>query len=137
MPKNISARLKELRDERGLTNAQIAELSGVPIGTVNRLLSGQTENPTAQNIADIVAALGGSIDVVMGIKQGENVKINNDVYTTTCEMYREIIANKDAVINDKNKWIKTLFFCFIIMIFVFIAIIIFDVLNPGVGYVRY
>lgn len=137
MPKNISARLKELRDERGLTNAQIAELSGVPIGTVNRLLSGQTENPTAQNIADIVAALGGSIDVVMGIKQGENVKINNDVYTTTCEMYREIIANKDAVINDKNKWIKTLFFCFIIMIFVFITIIIFDVLNPGVGYVRY
>ena len=38
-------RLKELKKEAGMTNAEIAELSGVPVSTVNKIFSGATQNP--------------------------------------------------------------------------------------------
>lgn len=37
--------LKELKKETGMTNAQIAELSGIPVSTVNKIFSGATQNP--------------------------------------------------------------------------------------------
>ena len=37
--------LKKLKKESGLTNAEIAELSGVPLSTVNKIFSGATKNP--------------------------------------------------------------------------------------------
>ena len=37
--------LKELKKESNLTNAEIAELSGIPFSTVNKIFSGATENP--------------------------------------------------------------------------------------------
>lgn len=30
------------KDSRGLTNEQLSNLSGVPVGTINRVLSGKT-----------------------------------------------------------------------------------------------
>lgn len=37
--------LKRLKKESGMTNAEIAELSGIPVSTVNKIFSGATENP--------------------------------------------------------------------------------------------
>lgn len=37
--------LKKLKKEAGLTNAEIAELSGIPVSTVNKIFSGATKNP--------------------------------------------------------------------------------------------
>ena len=37
--------LKRLKREAGLTNAEISDLSSVPISTVNKIFSGATENP--------------------------------------------------------------------------------------------
>ena len=37
--------LKKRKKESGMTNAEIAELSGIPISTVNKIFSGATENP--------------------------------------------------------------------------------------------
>lgn len=37
--------LKRRKKRAGLTNAQIAELSGVPFSTVNKVFSGATDNP--------------------------------------------------------------------------------------------
>ena len=33
------------KDNRNLTNDQLSKLSGVPVGTINRVLSGQTDSP--------------------------------------------------------------------------------------------
>ena len=38
-------KLKELKKEVGMTNAEIAELSGIPVSTVNKIFSGATQNP--------------------------------------------------------------------------------------------
>ena len=37
--------MKRRKQERGYTYAQIAELSGVPLGTVQKIFSGETVNP--------------------------------------------------------------------------------------------
>ena len=37
--------LKRLKKEAGMTNAEISDLSSVPISTVNKIFSGATENP--------------------------------------------------------------------------------------------
>ena len=37
--------LKRMKKESGMTNAKIAELSGVPLSTVNKIFSGATKNP--------------------------------------------------------------------------------------------
>lgn len=37
--------LKRIKKEAGMTNAEIAELSGIPFSTVNKIFSGATENP--------------------------------------------------------------------------------------------
>ena len=37
--------LKRMKKEAGLTNADIAGLSGIPVSTVNKIFSGATKNP--------------------------------------------------------------------------------------------
>ena len=64
----IGMQLKELKDKRKLTNQQLADLSGVPIGTINRILAGQTENPSFQTVYDMVVAMEGSLDELAGIR---------------------------------------------------------------------
>ena len=66
----LATQLKLLKEKRGLTNQQLADLSGVPVGTVNRILSGQTDNPSFQTICDLVLAMDGSLDELAGIEKG-------------------------------------------------------------------
>ena len=37
--------MKQLKKERGYSYAQMAELSGVPLGTIQKIFSGETESP--------------------------------------------------------------------------------------------
>ena len=37
--------MRQQKQEKGYTYAQIAELSGVPLGTVQKIFSGETTNP--------------------------------------------------------------------------------------------
>lgn len=48
---------KSLKDKR-LTYANLSELTGIPIGTIKRLLSGVTKNPRIDTLSKIEEALG-------------------------------------------------------------------------------
>ena len=37
--------MREKKREKGYTYAQMAELSGVPLGTIQKIFSGETESP--------------------------------------------------------------------------------------------
>lgn len=65
----LSTQLKLLKEKRKLTNQQLSDLSGVPVGTINRILSGQTDNPSFQTVCDMVMAMDGSLDELVGIQQ--------------------------------------------------------------------
>lgn len=127
--------LRTLKDERKMTNHQLAELSGVPLSSVHRILSGQTDNPSFQAICDLVVALGGSLDEMVGIKSKEPPA---DVgLTVKVEMLEKMLAEKDRTIANKERWIIRLV-CIAcgLVAFILIAIIV-DRLNGSFGYWRY
>lgn len=45
--------LKRMKKEAGLTNADIAGLSGIPVSTVNKIFSGATKNPRYATLLEI------------------------------------------------------------------------------------
>ena len=138
---SIASKLNTLKDKSGLTLEQIAEISNVPIGSVKRLFSGHTENPSFQTVADIVTAMGGSLDEFFEFSQGQEhtddkrktkeppppIQHNTD---PLIELYRQTIA-------EKNRWIYTLFGILAILLVAVMVILIYDLLHPNMGYIQY
>lgn len=54
---SISNKLSYLKRKNGLTSEEIAHLSGVPLGTFNKIASGKTRSPSALTLNDICRAL--------------------------------------------------------------------------------
>ena len=53
----LSAKLARLKGENGLTTEALSQLSGVPRGTINKILNGETRNPTIATLAALADAL--------------------------------------------------------------------------------
>ena len=57
--------LKELKKETGMSAKQIADKTNLPERTVNRIFSGDTDNPYVDTLHRIVTVLGGSLDDIL------------------------------------------------------------------------
>lgn len=123
----IHNQIKQLKEKRKLTNQQLSDLSGVPIGTVNRILSGQTDNPSFQAVCDMVMAMDGSLDELVGIKEEAAPNERKSASKEIIQLYEGIIA-------DKEKWMMRLFTCCCILTLVLIGIVAYDLLNPNHGW---
>ena len=62
---NLAANIKRLRERRGLTQQELAELSGVPRPTIANLESG-TANPTLLVLLKVADSLGATIEELVG-----------------------------------------------------------------------
>ena len=121
----LSTRLKELKDQRKLTNQQLSDLSGVPVGTINRIMAGQTDNPSFQTVCDMVMAMGGSLDELAGIQTpggGEPSPPGED-----------LIRLYERTIEGKEKWLYRLFFLCCVLVAVLLGVLIYDLTHPMVG----
>lgn len=54
--------LVSFKKKSGKTLNQIADESGVPLGTLNKLFAGQTKDPKLETIRSVVYALGFTLD---------------------------------------------------------------------------
>ena len=54
----LGAKLARLKAENGLTTEALSLRSGVPKGTLNKLLNGETRNPTVATLSALAEALG-------------------------------------------------------------------------------
>lgn len=54
--------LSKYRKEAGLTIDELVSLSGVPKGTINKIIAGTTKSPTLETVQSLAAALGKSIN---------------------------------------------------------------------------
>jgi SOS-response transcriptional repressor LexA len=61
--------IKKIKKEKNLTNEALAEMSGISIGTLNKLLSGASADPKFSTLCALSDALGVSIDEMMGRKK--------------------------------------------------------------------
>lgn len=130
----ISEYLQQLRAQRNITVHQLAEQSGVPESSVHRILSGYTDNPNFQTVCDLVTALNGSLDEMAGIKSPTHEPADR---SAEFDLLRTMIAEKNQIISEKNRWIAraVCVSCFLIVFILAVALI--DVLNGGFGYWRY
>lgn len=124
------------------------------LSTVNRILSGQTENPSFRDVAAIVAAMDGSLDAITGLQklESENGQLLDsnvmqlllsmqNYYAKTLDaarqQYMRELENKDKqyrdILTDKNRWLRRMFFCLIGMLAVISFLLIVDFINPTIG----
>ena len=151
MQESIVETLKNMKSEQNLTLQQISRASGVPLSTVNRILSGQTENPSFRDVAAIVAAMDGSLDAITGLqklesKNGQLLDSNvmqlllsmQNYYAKTLDatrqQYMRELENQDKqyrdILTDKNRWLRRMFFCLIGMLAVISFLLIVDFISP-------
>jgi transcriptional regulator with XRE-family HTH domain len=109
----LAQKLRQMRDNCGMTSKELAEKSGVPLGTVNRLLSSGNESGGIQTVYELVKAMGGSLDELMGISPSETAaadeqKLNGEGKELLSEC---TIALQEANRKSHRDWIwKTILF---------------------------
>lgn len=135
----------------GLTNAQIATLSEVPKGTVDRLFSadnGEAIDFKFETVRPIVKILSGNMNDVGQCHNTDDIKFLND----TVEFQNIIIDNQKETIrileekNDRNykyftkqlaarkKYIISLAVVLCLTLFLIIATLVIDLLYPELGF---
>ena len=55
-------KIAELKKKKGLTNEELSTLSGVPKGTIDKILSGVTKDPKLETLKAIARVLECSLD---------------------------------------------------------------------------
>lgn len=118
--------LKKMKTESKLTTKQISDLSGIPESTISRVLSGQTDNPTFDTVCAIVKAMGGSMEHLTDIPSESETKESSP-----------LVALYEKIITDKDRYIRLLITFCCILVAVLIIIVLSDVLNGTIGFVRY
>jgi SOS-response transcriptional repressors (RecA-mediated autopeptidases) len=59
---SLGDRISSLRALNGMKSEELAEKAGVPIGTLNKILNGETKNPTGKTLAGIASALNCTVE---------------------------------------------------------------------------
>ena len=92
-------KLKVIRDEKKITNVEIAKISNIPLATVTRVFNGQTPNPTFETISRIALSLGMSLDELIGLKEPNESPVAPPI-ETALNSYSELLQEKDIRINE-------------------------------------
>ena len=108
--------LKELKKKTGMSAKQIADKTKLPERTVNRIFSGDTDNPYVDTLHRIVTVLGGSLDdiladtkVVVATESLVEVKENANVIEAERDLYiaeNAILKDKVATLTAENDMLK-------------------------------
>lgn len=84
-------RIKQIKTERRMTNDELAEKTGIPGGTLSKILAGISESPKLANIVAICQALHCSLDyVIYGIEENSNNYTLDDDEISLIERYRTL-----------------------------------------------
>ncbi len=66
-------RIKQLKNDKKMTNDQLSERSGIPLGTLSKILAGMSDSPKLSNIIALCSALDCSVEyIVSGIPENTN-----------------------------------------------------------------
>lgn len=68
MQQRMYIQLGMLMEKHGYTNQSLSDASGVPVGTVSGIRSGQIANPGFEAVCALMRTMGESVDAMMGIE---------------------------------------------------------------------
>lgn len=102
MEKRVTTYLKQLKEAKGYTQQQIADESGVPVGTIGKYFSGiDDESASYEIVRKLVICLGGSLDELAGIRADEH-RADGDAD----QAYKAVIAGLEARLDEKDERIE-------------------------------
>lgn len=98
-----------------MTLQDIADKSGVPLSTVKKIFNGNTRDPGYLSLKPI-------LDVLQDDKSDSQTEEMTDLY--------------ERMIKHKNKWIKFLTILSVSLAVLFVALLIYDLCDLRVGFIR-
>ncbi|MDU6263792.1 MAG: helix-turn-helix transcriptional regulator [Anaerocolumna aminovalerica] len=96
-------KIAEYKKKLGITTEELSKRSGVPLGTLNKILSGATKDPKLETLKAIARVLGCSLDDFDDIETTHKAE-------PTYEDIKKLIARnqKDMTAEEKMELIKML-----------------------------
>ena len=104
-------KLKSIKKERGLTNAQIHEMCDVSLPTVTRIFDEESQGGQFETYVSIARGLGLSLDELAGLKQPNEQPLAAPIIETF-NSQSELIKEKDERIQElkeQNEKLRTSF----------------------------
>ena len=102
MEQKVTAYLRQLKEARGYTQQQIADESGVPIGTIGKYFSALDDESASYDILRrLVVCLGGSLDELAGIRADGHMADGD-----ADQAYKAVIAGLEARLDEKDERIE-------------------------------
>ena len=136
-----SSYIKTLMERENVTQAKLAELTGIPQGTLSRILNGSTDCPTFSNVTAIVKALHGSLDVMTGIVSDPNKK---PMKASERELYEKLLADKErqlrsvnGMLEQKQQWLTRLWRALMVTGVIIGVVLVADMCIGSIGFIRY
>ena len=84
-------RIKQLKAQKKITNEQLSSLTGIPLGTLSKILAGISDSPKLSNMVAICEALKCSLDyIVYGRVENTNNYTLEPSEITAIETYRSL-----------------------------------------------
>ena len=88
---NYIDRIKKIKSERKITNEKLSELTGIPLGTLSKIMAGISDSPKLSNMVLISSALGCSLDyIVSGTPENTNNYTLSPAEISFIENYRQL-----------------------------------------------
>lgn len=134
-------------NETNMSHQQLADASNVPKATVDRILRGDTQNPTMQTVLDLAAAVGYTFsnhpDQLPAVPEtpkfhDPTVQYIINFYERQGIVYEERIKRVMATYNmqlaEKNRTIRNLCIIIGLLIAGFISLLLIDMATPEIGW---
>ena len=141
-------KLKPFVDQAKLTYRQLAELTGISESTVSRILAGQVE-PKYSDVAAIAKVVGASLDDIAGIIRPEDEEIK-ELRIKVMEQDAEIRSQASVIVSHEReiaradkaaaylkRIVRVLAIAVAVMVIVVMTVLVYDILNGGIGWARY
>ena len=92
-------RIKQIKSEKKITNDQLSDMTGIPLGTLSKILAGISDSPKLSNIVAICAALECSLDYILtGIPENTNNYTLDEREMTMIENYRKLDSHSRELV---------------------------------------
>lgn len=99
-------RIKKIKSERRITNDKLSEMTGIPLGTLSKILAGISDSPKLSNMLAICRALDCSLDyIVSGVPENNHNYTLSEGEITLIEHYRRLDGHAQelvALVLDKE-----------------------------------
>ena len=98
-------RIKQIKSEKKITNEKLSELTGIPLGTLSKIMAGISDSPKLSNMVLIAEALGCTLDyIISGTPENTNNYMLSDDEIAFIENYRQLDTHgKELVALVANK----------------------------------